>query len=320
MTIDELKAHLALPAIVAPMFLVSSVDLLLASCKAGIVGSLPFMNSRTSEEFGGWLAYIEEELAKARLADPHSKIAPYAVNLVVDENNKSRFEADVRLIETYRPSVVITCFGPPAKIASLVHSYGGLVFHDVATQRHAEKAIESGVDGLIALTSGAGGHTGVANPFAFVPQLRRQWNGAILLAGCISNGRSILAAEMLGADFAYIGSRFAATKESSASEDYRSLLVTQTLADVTPTNRISGVTATFLRGSLERVGLDPEALPPLKFGREPNLPEGLKPWRDIWSAGQGVALIDDIPHTADLVDRLRREYQDARVEFRKGID
>jgi nitronate monooxygenase len=192
-----------------------------------------------------------------------------------------------------------------------VKAYGGLVFHDVATMRHAEKAIEAGVDGLILLTAGAGGHTGTANPFAFVPQIRRIFDGAILLAGGISDGRGVRAAEVLGADFAYMGTRFAATRESLASARYRDLLVSQHMADVVTTDRISGLKATFLRGSIAAAGLDPDALPPVAARFKPDLPDTIKAWRDVWSAGHGVGLIDDIPPVAELVARLKQEYHAA---------
>ena len=312
MDIAQLKQRLTLPVIVAPMFLVSGVDLLVAACTAGVVGSIPTINARTAEEFESWLQQIEQRLSAARTADPSATIAPYAINLVVRDAGAPRFVADLALIEQYRPPIVITSVGQPGEVAKRVHDYGGLVFHDVATMRHAEKAIEGGVDGLILLTAGAGGHTGIANPFAFVPQIRRMWDGAILLAGAISDGRSILAAETLGADFAYVGSRFAATQESLASEAYRELLVSQQTRDVIVTDRISGMNATFLRGSIARVGLDPDNLPPIRGFLQPDIPENLKAWRDIWSAGHGVGLIDDIPPAAELVARLRDQYAEAK--------
>jgi nitronate monooxygenase len=233
------------------------------------------------------------------------------VNIIVRSAGTSRFEADMALIDRHRPAVVITSVGSPAAVVPRVKAYGGLVFHDVATMRHAEKAIEAGVDGLILLTAGAGGHTGTANPFAFVPQVRRIFDGAILLAGGISDGRGVRAAEVLGADFAYIGTRFAATRESLASARYRDLLVSQQMADVVTTDRISGLKATFLRGSIAAAGLDPDALPPVAERFKPDLPETIKAWRDVWSAGHGVGLIDDIPPVADLVARLKQEYHAA---------
>jgi nitronate monooxygenase len=305
MTIEALRSRLTLPVIAAPMFLVSGPDLVIACCKAGVMGSFPTANARTAEECASWLERIDAELSS--VADA----APYAVNIIVRSAGTSRFEADLALIDQHRPAVVITSVGSPAAVVPRVKAYGGLVFHDVATMRHAEKAIEAGVDGLILLTAGAGGHTGTANPFAFVPQIRRIFDGAILLAGGISDGRGVRAAEVLGADFAYMGTRFAATRESLASARYRDLLVSQHMADVVTTDRISGLKATFLRGSIAAAGLDPDALPPVAARFKPDLPDTIKAWRDVWSAGHGVGLIDDIPPVAELVARLKQEYHAA---------
>lgn len=305
-TVSELKASLRLPAVCAPMFLVSGPDLLIAASRAGVLGSLPTANARSNEEFREWL----ERIASA-LRTEDGRVAPYAINLIVRNAESPRFAADLDLIERFRVPVVITSVGKPGSVAGRVHAYGGLVFHDVANMRHAEKAIEEGVDGLILLTAGAGGHTGSANPFAFVSQVRPMWDGAILLAGGISDGRAVRAAETLGADFAYMGTRFAATQESLASDEYKALLVSQSMADVITTDAISGMSATFMRGSISRAGLDPDALPPRRALLQPNLPEGTKAWRDVWSAGHGVGSIDDIPSVADLVARLEREYAGA---------
>jgi nitronate monooxygenase len=304
MTVDELRSRLRLPVVAAPMFLVSGPELVIASCKAGVMGSFPTANARTEEECGAWLRQIDTALEACEGA------APYALNLVVRTAGTPRFEADLALIEKHRPSVVITSVGSPAAVVPRVKAYGGLVFHDVATLRHAEKAIEVGVDGLILLTAGAGGHTGIANPFAFVPQVRRMFSGAILLAGGIGDGRGVRAAEILGADFAYMGTRFAASRESLAPDSYRELLVSQQMADVITTDRISGMSATFLRGSIARVGLDPDDLPPAKERFKPSLPEHIKAWRNVWSAGHGVGLIDDVPSVAELVARLEQGYSE----------
>ena len=307
MTIDELRKQLRLPVIVAPMFLVSGPELVIAACKAGVMGSFPTANARTAEDLEAWLSRIDRELAEAR--ESGVRVAPYAVNLIVQGAGPRGFMADLALIERFKPAVVITSVGQPGPVVERVHAYGGLVFHDVATLRHATKAAEQGVDGLILLTAGAGGHTGSANPFAFVPQVRRQFDGAILLAGAISDGRSIAAAQTLGADFAYMGTRFVATRESMAPEAYRELLVSQQMADVIVTNRISGMNATFLRGSIARVGLDPDNLPDVEGFLRPSIPESIKAWRDVWSGGHGTGSIDDIPPVAELVDRLEAEYR-----------
>ncbi len=307
MDVAELKRRLTIPVVAAPMFLVSGPDLLIACCKAGVVGSLTAENARSIEELTAWLERIARELAGAG-----ATAAPWALNIIVRKAATARFADELTLIDRFEPPIVITSFGPPGAVAKRVHGYGGLVFHDVATMRHVEKAAEAGVDGLILLTAGAGGHTGTANPFAFVPQVRNVFDGAILLAGGISNGRAVRAAEVLGADFAYMGTRFAATVESMASAAYKALLVSQQLADVLTTDRISGVAATFLRGSIASAGLDPDRLPELSAPRTPALPEELRAWRDLWSAGHGVGLIHDIPPVADLVARLRLEYDAAR--------
>lgn len=305
MTLAELKARLKLPVVCAPMFLVSGPELLIAASLAGVLGSLPASNARTAEELRHWLERIAAAL------NDGLTVRPYAINLIVRGADSPRFSADLELVEHFRPPVVITSVGKPGEVVACVHGYGGLVFHDVATMRHAQTAIESGVDGLILLTAGAGGHTGTANPFAFVPQVRRIWDGAILLGGAISDGAGVLAAKSLGADFAYMGTRFAATHESRASDAYKQLLLSQSMADILVTDRISGLTATFMRGSIIKAGLDPDDLPPRLGVLKPDLPESIKAWRDVWSAGHGVGLIDDVPSTTDLVDRLEREYRAA---------
>lgn len=297
----SLKQRVKLPVIAAPMLLVSGPDMVIAACRAGVIGSLPSLNTRTSGEFRGWLTRLDAELG----GDGDS--APYAINLIVRPSERT--EADLQMVESFRVPIVISSVGNPGDVVQRVHDYGGLVFHDVATIRHAEKAIEAGVDGVILLTAGAGGHTGSANPFAFVRQVRQMWGGTIILAGGISDGHGVRAAQALGADFAYMGTRFAATEESLAPAAYKALLVDQKLSDIMVTDRISGLPATFMRGSIKAVGLDPDNLPPAKGPFQPNLPEGLKGWRDIWSAGHGVGSITDIPTTAELVRRLMAEYK-----------
>lgn len=302
MTLEELRRRLRLPVVVAPMFLVSGPELVIAAGRAGLVGSFPSINARSAEELESWLRSIERELDGA----------PYAVNLIVRGAGDVRYERDLALIEQFKPPLIITSVGQPSAVVERIHGYGALVFHDVATLRHAQKAIEAGVDGLILLTAGAGGHTGSANPFAFVSQVRRRWQGAIVLAGGISDGAAIFAARALGADFAYMGTRFAATQESLASPEYKALLVSQTMADVITTDRISGMSATFLRGSIVRAGLDPEALPERLGVFKPAIPPEVKAWRDVWSGGHGVGLIEDIPSVAELVDRLQAQFDAAR--------
>ena len=297
----SLARNLALPVIAAPMLLVSGPDLAIACCKAGIIGSLPGANARTPAILAEWLDRID-----AAQADGCS--AAFALNIIVREPGSERLEAELALAERHRIPLVLTSVGQPGAVVERVHRYGGLVFHDVATRRHAEKAIEAGVDGLILLTAGAGGHTGTANGFAFVRQVRAMWDGQVILAGGIGDGAAVRAAEVLGADFAYMGTRFAATQESMAPPAYKELLLSQQMADIVVTDRISGLPATFMRGSISAAGLDPDDLPPPIARFKAMLPEGIKAWRDVWSAGHGVGGIEDIPPVAELVDRLRAGY------------
>lgn len=299
-----LTRNLALPVIAAPMLLVSGPELVIACCRAGVIGSFPGANARTPETLANWLDQIV-----AAQADGQS--AAYALNIIVREAGSERLAAELDLAEKHRIPLIITSVGHPGAVVERVHGYGGLVFHDVATLRHAEKAIEAGVDGLILLTAGAGGHTGSANGFAFVRQIRAMWDGIIVLAGGISDGYAVRAAEVLGADFAYMGTRFAATQESMANPAYKELLVSQRMADIIVTDRISGLPATFMRGSITAAGLDPDDLPPPIARFKPNLPEGTKAWRDVWSAGHGVGSIDNIPPAAELIARLRQGYAEA---------
>ena len=232
----------------------------------------------------------------------------FALNIIVRKTAAERLAGELALAERFRVPVLITSVGHPGEVVARAHGYGAVVLHDVATMRHAEKAIAAGVDGLILLTAGAGGHTGSANGFAFVRQVRAIWDGPIILAGGIGDGHAIRAAEVLGADFAYMGTRFAATREAMASDAYKALLVTQGMADVLVTDRISGLPAAFMRGSIAAAGLDPDDLPPPLERFRPNLPDGIRAWRDVWSAGHGVGGIDDIPPVAELVARLRTGY------------
>ncbi|MFY0729727.1 NAD(P)H-dependent flavin oxidoreductase [Pseudomonas sp. NFX15] len=310
---QTLRGSVGLPLIVAPMFLVSGTELTIAACKAGVIGSYPVANARSAEDAEQAILDIRHALEQERREHPQRPSAPYAVNLVVHDESKPRFIADFETVQRHKVPLVITSVGDPKNVVAKIHAYGGLVFHDVANLKHARKAIEAGVDGLILLTAGAGGHTGTMNPFAFVEQVRRIWQGVIVLAGGISEGRSIRAAEIMGADYAYMGTRFSATEESLASAEYKALLVSQQAADVMVTECISGFNATFMRGSIIAAGLDPDSLPPRKGLFQPDLPEPIKAWRDVWSAGHGVGSIDDVPAVASLVERLRGEYDQATL-------
>jgi nitronate monooxygenase len=303
------QGRIALPVIAAPMFLVSGPDLVVETCKAGVVGSFPALNQRSTEGYGEWLAEIRERTGNAA--------APFGVNLIVHRSN-ARLDAD--LAETVRQRVpfVITSLGAVSEVVEAIHGYGGLVFHDVINLRHAQKAAEAGVDGLIAVCAGAGGHAGTYNPFAFVQEIRQFYQGTIILSGAMSTGAHVVAARAAGADFAYLGTRFIATTESRAPEDYKQMILAATAKDIVYTNAISGVNGNFLRASLEAAGLDPANLP--EFNRELHLGSSEKrAWKNIWSAGQGVGAIHDVPSTAELVARLGREYAEAVAGLNRGF-
>jgi nitronate monooxygenase len=295
---DVLAKGLTLPVIVAPMFLVSGPDLVVEACNAGVIGTFPSLNQRTTEGYRQWLAEV-----KARL-DP--KAAAFGVNHIVHKSNP-RLMAD--LAETVEASVplVITSLGAVREVVDAVHGYGGLVFHDVANIRHARKAAEAGVDGLILVSNGAGGHAGTINPFAFINEVRTFFDGALILSGCLSTGRDVAAAQMLGADFAYMGTRFIATTESLAQPHYKELVVKSGSSDITYTAAVSGIPANFLTPSLVENGLDPDVLPEHKL----DMGNEAKAWKTVWSAGQGAGAIHDIPAVADLVQRMRGEYAQA---------
>ncbi len=302
-----LEGRLRLPLVCAPMFLVSGPELVIAACRNGILGTFPALNRRSSEDFAAWLEEIEEALAG------DTRAAPFGVNLIVHRSNR-RLEADLRLCIEHRVPLVITSLGAVPDLVREIHAYGGLVFHDIINRRHAEKAAEAGVDGLVLVCAGAGGHAGTLNPFAFMAEVRRLFSGTIVLAGALSTGSDILAARAMGADLAYMGTRFVATRESRAAEPYKRMLCSAGAGDILYTSAVSGIAGSFLRQSLEAAGIDPEATSRGDLAAELERGE-LKAWRDIWSAGQGVAAIADIPPVAELVARLEREYRDARTRL-----
>ncbi|MDD5297906.1 MAG: nitronate monooxygenase family protein [Rhodocyclaceae bacterium] len=303
--------RLTLPVIAAPMFIVSNPELVIAQCLAGVVGSFPALNARPAEALGQWLTRIETGLGEARSDDPSRKVAPYAVNQIVHPSNP-RLERDLHVCAEHKVPLIITSLRAPGEVVRAVHGWGGLVFHDVISVRHAEKALEAGVDGLILVCAGAGGHAGTLSPFALLGEVRRFWDGPLVLAGSLGSGSAILAAQAMGADLAYMGTRFIATKEAHATPAYQQAIVDGNAADVVYTPYFTGVAGNYLKASIRAAGLDPDHLPEpdargLKMG------EGeAKAWRDIWGAGQGVGLISDVPSTAELVARLRAEYADAR--------
>ena len=296
-----LDGRLRLPAIVAPMFLISGPDLVVECCKAGLVGTFPALNQRSSEGFRAWVREIRERLAG------HPGAAPFGVNLIVHRSNP-RVEADLRICIEERVPLVITSLGAVPELVAGVHGYGGIVFHDVISLRHARKAVAAGVDGIVAVAAGAGGHAGTLSPFALVSEIRGIFGGAIALAGAINTGAQIAAAEMMGADLAYMGTRFIATAESMALPEQKRMILEASAADILYTPRISGVNANFLRPSLVAAGLDPDNLP--DHGKL-DMEGEAKAWRDVWSAGQGVGGIADLPPVAVLAARLRDEYHAA---------
>ncbi|MCO4762696.1 MAG: nitronate monooxygenase [Myxococcales bacterium] len=301
-----------LPVIAAPMFLVSMPELVVASCKAGIIGTFPALNHRTTAGFDAWLTDIEAQLSAARTADPEAIISPYGVNLIVHRTNP-RVQADLEVIVRHKTPLVITSLGAVKEVVDAVHSYGGKVFHDITNIRHAQKAISAGVDGLILVTAGAGGHAGTLSPFALLPEVRAIFDGTICLAGCLSDGHAVASARALGADFAYMGTRFIAVKESAASDAYQEMIVDCRASNVVYTPKVSGIPANFLAPSLVNAGLNPDEIaeaPDVDLGKE--LDTESKAWKDIWSAGQGVGSIDDVPTVQALVDRMIEEYGEAR--------
>lgn len=318
----SLQGKLELPLIASPMFIVSGPEIVIAACKAGVVGTFPSLNARPIEAFEQWLNQIEGELAAAKEADPNARIAPYGVNLIVHKSNP-RAQEDLAIIEAHKVPVVITSVGHPGEIAERVHAYGGVVFHDIINLRHAQKAKEAGVDGIILVCSGAGGHAGVINPFTLVPQVREFFDGTIILAGTLSNGKAIRAAEVLGADLAYMGTRFIATTESRAPEGYKQMILDSGPLDVVYTDKVSGINANFIKASLDAAGIDySKDLPtpeitigkkgsPEDVGHEPSAESEAKAWKEVWSAGQGVGEIHDVPSVAELVARFKEEYDNA---------
>ncbi|MYL32077.1 nitronate monooxygenase [Pontibacillus yanchengensis] len=307
--------NLSLPVISAPMFLVSSPALVIESCKAGVIGSFPTLNARTEADFEQWMDQITTELAEAKEANPSRKIAPWAVNLIVHRTNK-RYETDLELIQKYQPPIVITSLGNPSAVVEIVHQYGGLVFSDVATIPHAKKAASTGVDGLILVASGAGGHAGPINSFAFAGAVREFWDGITILAGCISSGRDVLATQALGMDMAYIGTKFISAKESMASDDYKNMLVQSTVEDLINTDAFTGVHANYLKESITKAGINIDDLKSKGSADLSKLNQSdSKAWKDIWSAGQGVDQVHEVESVEEIVEGLEKEYSEALQGF-----
>jgi nitronate monooxygenase len=312
MALPPMLQHLSLPVIASPMFIASGPALVAAQCKAGIVGSFPALNARPAEQLDVWLTDLQRELAEYQQANPDKRVGPIAVNQIVHQSN-DRLEHDVAVCVKHQVPIIISSLrAPPQEMLDAVHAYGGIVLHDVVSIRHAEKALEAGVDGLILVAAGAGGHAGALSPFALVGEVRKFFDGPIALSGAIATGDAILAAQAMGADFAYIGSRWLATRESNVSEAYREAIVDSSAADVVYTNLFTGVHGNYLKKSIVAAGLDPDNLPVSDKSKMSFGSGSAKAWRDIWGAGQGVGLMEDVPTVAEMVERLKEQYQGAR--------
>ncbi len=307
--------NLSLPVIGSPMFIASGPALVAAQCKAGIVGAFPALNARPAELLDTWLTDLEAELEAYRAANPGAKVGPIAVNQIVHQSN-DRLEHDVEVCVKHRVPIIISSLrAPPKEMLDAIHGYGGIVLHDVISIRHAKKALEAGVDGLILVAAGAGGHAGALSPFALVGEVRKFFSGPLALSGAIASGDAILAAQAMGADFAYIGSRWLATKESNVPDAYRDAIVESAASDVVYTNLFTGVHGNYLRKSILNAGLDPDALPESDKSKMSFGSGSAKAWRDIWGAGQGVGLMHDVPTVAEMVARLKAEYDAARARL-----
>ncbi|MDJ0655141.1 MAG: nitronate monooxygenase family protein [Xanthomonadales bacterium] len=313
-TFDELTAGLRIPVVGAPMFIVSGPELVIAQCKAGIIGSFPALNARPPELLDQWLTRIREELAAHDAAHPDQPSAPFAVNQIVHRSN-DRLQQDLELCVKHQVPIIITSLGARPEVNDAVHSYGGIVLHDVINNTFAHKAVDKGADGIIAVAAGAGGHASTLSPFALIQEIRQWFDGPLLLSGCITHGGAVLAAQAIGADLAYIGTRFIATHEANAQPDYKQMLVDSTADDIVYSSYFTGVNGNYLRGSIKNSGMDPDQLPEgdissMSFGSEKP-----KAWKTIWGAGQGVGGIHDVPSAGDVVARLSEEYRSAQARL-----
>ena len=307
-----LEGNLRLPLIGAPMFIVSHPDLVIAQCTAGIVGSFPALNARPQEALHDWIVRIKDGLQAHREAHPGEPVAPFAVNQIAHLSN-TRLMADMEVCVRHEVPIIITSLRPPEDIVTAVHAYGGVVFHDVISMRHAQKAMEQGVDGIIAVCAGAGGHAGPVSPFALIKEIRKEFDGTLILSGSMTSGADVVAARAIGADLAYIGTRFIATEEANAAPAYKEMIVDSACADIAYTSLFTGVPGSYLKGSIRNAGLDPDNLPEagkdaMDFGKNK---ADAKAWRDIWGAGQGVGSIGDILPAREVVLRMEQEYREA---------
>jgi nitronate monooxygenase len=318
----EFINELNIPAVAAPMFLISGPKIVIECCKNGVVGTFPALNQRTSEGFEEWVIEIKKELEQYE-KETGIKPAPFGVNLIVHPTNP-RVKKDLSICIKHKVPIIITSLGAVSQLVSAVHSYGGLVFHDVIKKRHAEKAAEAGVDGLILVAAGAGGHGGTLNPIPFISEIRSFYNKTILLSGCISSGRDIASAIQMGADLAYLGTRFINTSESKADEKYKEMIINSKAGDIVYTAAVSGVNANFLRPSLESMGITEDMwgnTKKINFGDELDAAQAeAKAWKTIWSAGQGVTSIEDCPSTKDLIENLKKEFIESIKNQAKLLD
>ena len=309
-----LKNNFSIPVIGAPLFIISNPELVIAQCKAGVLGSFPALNARPQELTDDWLFQITEELQNYENKNPNLPVAPFAVNQIVHKSNM-RLEKDLELCVKHKVPVVITSLGARPELNDAIHSYGGIVLHDVINNRFAHKAIEKGADGLIAVAVGAGGHAGTTSPFALIHEIREWFDGPLALSGAIATGNAVLAAQAAGADFGYIGSAFIATVEANANEGYKNAITKYAADDIVYTNLITGVHGNYLKPSLASAGFDPDNLPtsdPSKMDFGPQGMEKKKAWKDIWGCGQGISAVKEVVSTADLVKRLKNEYDQCK--------
>ncbi|MFK8024934.1 MAG: NAD(P)H-dependent flavin oxidoreductase [Ilumatobacter sp.] len=314
---DVLRSPLALPVVASPMFICSGPELVIAQCQAGVIGSFPALNARPAAALHDWIDRIERELDQYRAAHPEAPVAPYAVNQIVHRSN-DRLEEDLATCVAHEVPIIITSLGARPEVNDAIHSYGGIVLHDVINDEFARKAVDKGADGLIAVAAGAGGHAGTQSPFALVQEIRDWFDGPLLLSGAIAHGRSVLAARACGADFAYVGSAFLAAEEANNEVEYKQMIADSGAADIVYTNLFTGVHGNYLRGSISAAGLDPDDLP----GSDPsamNFGSGgdsdAKAWKDIWGAGQGIGAVDDIVPARTLIERMTAEYEAGLAEL-----
>ena len=315
---DSIKDNISIPVIGAPLFLISVPDLVIAQCKAGIIGSFPALNARPQHVLEEWIVRIKTELKEYQEQNPDKKVAPFAVNQICHGSN-DRLQGDMEICVKHEVPIIITSLRPPAEVVEAAHSYGGLVFHDVINVRHAKKAADMGVDGLILVCAGAGGHAGALSPFALLREVKSWFDGTIILSGSIGDGYSVASALALGADFAYLGTRFIATHEANAEPEYKQMLIESSANDIVYSNLFTGVLGNYLKPSIQNAGLDPDNLPTadksaMNFGSGGNTDS--KAWKDIWGSGQGIGLIEDAPTVESLVERIKAEFSEATSEFK----